>query len=160
MIKTEHQIEENQEVSIGVDSDAINYILNSSFYSQERYQWLKPLIDKVLSDQLEKKEIAEFINEILSIKENDMKKNEQDSSIEEKSVEPSEDSITNIRKIQSIERACNIGLLDIKNPVNFNDGLNVFYGKNGAGKSSIYFALCKALGMDKNALLQMELDTA
>ena len=48
--------------------NAINYIKDSTFYSEERYKWLKPLIDDVLTNALnDVNTIQTIINKHLSI---------------------------------------------------------------------------------------------
>jgi predicted ATPase len=132
--------------------DANCYIKNSSVYSNSRYQWLKYLIDKVLTDKLTGEDIPEYLNRILSIKE-DISKIEDDSQeVIELSPQSTKGEIINIDQIKSILKIKNIGLLDIEEPITFKPGLNVCYGKNGSGKSSIYLALCKTLGLGKNII--------
>ncbi len=48
--------------------------------------------------------------------------------------------------------------MDINTPLKIEDGLNIFYGRNGAGKSSIYLGLCKLFGKEKS--LQPNVDGA
>ena len=132
--------------------DAICYIQNSSVYSNSRYQWLKYLIDKVLADELVGDDIPEYLNRVLPIKEDSAKVEDNSSEAIDSSPQSAGSEMFNINQIKSISKITNIGLLDIKEPVLFKPGLNVCYGKNGSGKSSIFLALCKALGFNKNII--------
>jgi energy-coupling factor transporter ATP-binding protein EcfA2 len=46
--------------------------------------------------------------------------------------------------------------VNIAKPLKLKAGLNIFYGKNGAGKSSIYNALCSIFGKDKKVHPNLE----
>lgn len=131
-------------------TNAIDYIKHSNIFVNSRYEWVTPLINRVLEDNLCDADINDLVDSFLLKKE---VKNEQ--VVSEQAIpkavkdDGSEDSVVNIKKIKSIDKILNIGLLDIKDPISLKDGLNVFYGKNGAGKSSIYLGLCKVLGKNK-----------
>ena len=138
--------------------DANCYIRNSSVYSNSRYQWLKYLIDKVLTDELVGDDIPEYLNRILSIKEDISKVKDDSNEVIGLAPQAVRSEIININQIKSILKIKNVGLLDIKEPVSFKPGLNVCYGKNGSGKSSIYLALCKTLGLEKNIITNINSD--
>ena len=138
--------------------DAICYIRNSSVYSNSRYQWLKYLIDEVLTDELVGDDIPEYINRVLSIKEDDSKVEDNSNEAIDSPPQATRSEIFNINQIKSILKITNVGLLDIKEPISFKPGLNVCYGKNGSGKSSIFLALCKALGFNKNIITNINSD--
>ncbi|MBE3128339.1 MAG: AAA family ATPase, partial [Actinobacteria bacterium] len=138
--------------------DAICYIRNSSVYSNSRYQWLKYLIDEVLTDGLVGDNIPEYINRVLSIKEDSSKAEDNYNAAIDSSPQATRSEIVNINQIKSILEITNVGLLDIKEPISFKPGLNVCYGKNGSGKSSIFLALCKALGFNKNITTNINSD--
>jgi len=128
--------------------NAIDYIKEeSSFYSNERYQWLRELIDLALENKLTDDKIKETVNKVLQFEDEEIDTDLQIEGIEENK-EPAEQLIY-VKEINSINKLSNIGLLDIEEPIKINDGLNVFYGKNGSGKSSVYMGLCKVLGHDK-----------
>ena len=138
--------------------DAIYYIRNSSVYSNSRYQWLKCLINKVLTDELVGNDIPEHLNIVLSIKEDQSKVEDYSDEAIDSSPQAVISEIVNINQIKSILKISNIGLLEIKEPISFKSGLNVIYGKNGSGKSSIYLALCKTLGLEKNIITNINSD--
>ena len=125
-------------------SNAVDYIRKSSIYSDFRFSWVLPLIEKILSDSLEDSDVNNLIQG-----------NEAEKPPITTSSVALEMSYTiktpTIRKINSIEKIYNLGLLEISTPVPMKDGLNIIYGRNGAGKSSLYLSLCKALGKAKKA---------
>ncbi len=138
--------------------DAICYIRNSSVYSNSRYQWLKCLIDKVLTDELVEDNIPEYLNRVLPIKEDSPKVEDNPNKAIDSSPQATRSEVVNINQIKSILEITNVGLLDIKEPISFKPGLNVCYGKNGSGKSSIFLALCKTLGFNKNIITNINSD--
>ena len=134
--------------------NAIEYIKESSLCSSERYSWLKQLIDKCLKDTLLRQDINDLLNQKLQIttsnetevinQENEEKGNESIDQVEPQPID--------LKQILSIEEACNTGLLNIQKPLSLKEGLNIFYGKNGAGKSSLYHPICKTLGFNKHVI--------
>jgi hypothetical protein len=131
--------------------DAIEYIKGSTFYREAQKSWIHSLVDQVLSDSLVESSIYETVSALLSVSSKEI----DDSGIsKEHDVSQLEDvstvRIPNVEKILSIEKLSNIGLLDIKTPIKLNDGLNIFYGKNAGGKSSLYQSICKTFGFEKS----------
>ena len=102
--------------------DAICYIRNSSVYSNSRYQWLKYLIDEVLTDGLVGDNIPEYINRVLSIKEDSSKAEDNYNAAIDSSPQATRSEIVNINQIKSILEITNVGLLDIKEPISFKPG--------------------------------------
>ena len=134
--------------------NAIEYIKESSLYSSERYSWIKFLIDKCLSDTLQKQDIIDLLNQklqILTSNETGVINKENDKNVD-KSIDQPEPQSLDLKHILSIEEACNTGLLNIQKPIPLKAGLNIFYGKNGAGKSSVYHPICKTLGFNKHVI--------
>ncbi len=60
-----------------------------------------------------------------------------------------EDSIQKIKEIKNIE---NVGLIDKFESIKLNPQINIFYGLNASGKSSLYKAICNALGYQKTVV--------
>jgi hypothetical protein len=147
----ENEQEEKQNIESPIN--AIDYIKNSTILSNVKYIWIKPLIINILEDNFSDVDIKKLINTLLSkkVKESEEKKEKSNQEQKQKIKIPTEqqDNEPTIKKIVRIDRVSNVGLLNIDEPLELKDGLNVFYGKNGAGKTSIYLALCKALGKDK-----------
>jgi|GEM_PF-1256165 len=147
----EDKQEEKNNIEIPIN--VIDYIKNSAILSNMRYVWIKPLIINILEDNFSDADIKKLINTLLSkkVKESEEEKEKSNQEQKQKIKTPTEqqDHESTIKKIVRIDSVLNVGLLNIDEPLEFKDGLNVFYGKNGAGKSSIYLGLCKALGKDK-----------
>jgi len=124
--------------------DAITYIRGSSICTDAKHEWLLPLIEKVLSDELDRDSVAAFV----------LGGGARKAALPNKAA-PILKSVSvgvrpqDIQKISSIEKFSNVGLVDIDNPLKIEDGLNIFYGRNGSGKSSIYLGLCKLFGKEK-----------
>lgn len=134
--------------------NAIDYIKNSQIFSNEKYLWFIPLIEKVLEEKLEVDDIDSLLGAITSNiekQENDDKKLKNDEVKETPKDDKKNGYNSSIQKICRINKILNVGLIEIANDgIELRGGLNVFYGKNGAGKSSVYLGLCKALGKEKS----------
>ncbi len=124
--------------------DAISHIKASSVCVDKKYAWIQPLVESVLSDCLDDEEISTVALEL----KRSPKKAKTGSSKKTEVVTLAE-SGSEAKAIKEISKILNVGLLDIKEPIALDKGLNVFYGKNGAGKSSVYLALCKLFGINK-----------
>jgi len=146
-------MEDKQEEKCNIENpiNAIDYIKNSTILSAAKYVWIKPLIINILEDNFSDVDIKKLINTPLSKKVKESEEEKEKSNQEQKIKTPTEqqENESTIKKIVKIDNVSNVGLLNIDEPLKLKDGLNVFYGKNGAGKTSIYLALCKALGKDK-----------
>jgi hypothetical protein len=130
------------------EKNALDYIRSASFYTSEKYQWIRPIIDAVLSDTFDDSLAFNFVN---SLYEGLERQSESESEKEPSKESPkmAENDLICIQKILSIDRIENIGLVDMFEQFLFNDGLNVVYGKNASGKSSLYVAICNTLGISK-----------
>jgi len=141
--------------------DTIEYVKNSSLFTNSRYSWTLQLINDVLNDNLQEDNVDLLIDTLLERKK---KQNSQkNNSTLPISVHSKTTNITNssnsIKKLLNIETITNVGLLEITDPFKFKDGLNVFYGKNGTGKSTLYSSLCKTLGKDRNLFSNVNKNT-
>ncbi|MEW6291028.1 MAG: AAA family ATPase [Thermodesulfobacteriota bacterium] len=123
---------------------APDYIRAGSFYKVRRYQWIRPIIDRVLEDQFEAAAIPDFVD---SLYEGLGTQVPQPTAEAPPSVELKATQV--LQRIISIDNISNIGLVDLSTPIQLNPGLNIFYGKNASGKSSLYVALCNLLGTSK-----------
>lgn len=126
--------------------DAISFIKASAFYKQNKYDWIRPLIDSLFVRKITEKDISSVTFE---------EEQKPTQIINEELVEEDiENAIRyeRISKITKINRLENIGLLNQNDPIELSESLNIFYGPNGVGKSSIYVSLCKCLGKNKNLL--------
>jgi len=125
-------------------TNAVDFIKDSNIFINDKYEWIKPLISKVLEDSLEEKDIDNLVKSFLpKTEEVELAKEETYEETPEE-----QEEVAEIKTIKSIDKVKNIGLLEREEPINLKNGLNIFYGKNGAGKSSIYLSLCKSLGKE------------
>lgn len=142
-------IEQNDDY-IEEHQNAINFIKSSGFYSDQKYSWLSPLINKVLTDELTDADVDNLLST-----------NSPESTVQTVTrtiLKPSTYVVEprNIRSIHEITTVSNVGLVNLVQPLKLEAGLNIFYGKNGAGKSSIYNALCSIFGKDKKVHPNLE----
>lgn len=132
--------------------NAIAHIRDSSIFSDSKNEWVSPLIEKVLVDE--------------EVSDREIRSALLESEIDDESMTRTTSQIQlgaayvvsrpDVRRINEITSITNVGLLDITEPLSLEDGLNIFYGKNGAGKSSIYLGLCKILGKEKTLYPDVE----
>jgi hypothetical protein len=130
--------------------DAIHYIKNSIIFTNSRYEWIIPLVIKTLENSLCDADIDDLVDSFFERKKSEGEDNQPSQPGPKAELENEDNKNVVIRKIESIDKISNIGLLIVEDPIVLKDGLNVFYGKNGAGKSSIYLGLCKVLGKNKS----------
>lgn len=139
-------------------TNAIDYLKNSTIFSQDKYAWIRPLMDCVIDGSISDDKIESFVNKLYELKPvpetGIIGKASISSSVQ---IIPSKANIK-ISKIISIENIENIGLIALKSPITFKDGLNVIYGKNSAGKSSLFVALKSALGISSNVCTNLYCD--
>jgi hypothetical protein len=139
------------------EKNALDYIRSASFYTSEKYQWIRPIIDAVLNDTFDDSSAFNFVN---SLYEGLERQSESESEKEppRESPKTAENDLICIQKILSIDKIKNIGLVDISEQFPFNDGLNIVYGKNASGKSSLYIAICNTLGIAKQIFPNLNKD--
>lgn len=125
---------------------AHDFIRESALLKARKYLWIQPLIEDVLQDEISDIRISEYIRKLFDF---EVEKVVSQVEIPEKTDAPFVSKILKIRKLKSIDNVDNVGLLSFTEPIHIQDGLNVFYGKNGAGKSSLYQAICNTLGVRK-----------
>ena len=130
-----------------MQKNAIDFLKESTIYSSKEYEWIKPLIEEVLNDMLTETSIDSHIKTLFSFPDSFYCGVIGKASVSSSVQVVSQKTPLKITRIISIESIDNIGLLSLRTPLTFKDGLNVIYGKNAAGKSSLYFALRSALGL-------------
>jgi len=121
---------------------AIDFIKESLLY-KEAPKWIAPAFDVIVSKQFIKEDFEKAIKQITGGKSGPKR---SDSGTDAEDIEGAD--TYDIKRITSLKEVSNAGLLSSETPITFKGGLNIFYGKNGSGKSSIYNCLCKALGKD------------
>lgn len=116
---------------------AVNYIKDSNFAVGEKHDWVRHAIEQILNtgEPFTTSQIKKIV----------LPDTEQVDEAIEKSLSYAIGQ-RSAKTITSISKVYNIGLLDIETPVTFSTGLNVIYGHNGAGKSSLYAAIAQTSG--------------
>lgn len=130
------------------EKNALDYIRSASFYTSAKYQWVKPIIDAVLGETFEDSLVYEFVDSLYKGLAPQLESESEKEPPAESKIAAENDRIC-VEQILSIDKIQNIGLVDISEQLPFNDGLNVVYGKNASGKSSLYIAICNTLGISK-----------
>ena len=130
------------------EKNALDYIRSASFYTSAKFQWVKPIIDSVLGDTFDDSLVYKFVNSLYEGLAPQLESEGEEEPPTESKIAAENDLIC-VEQILSIDKIQNIGLIDISEQLLFNDGLNVVYGKNASGKSSLYIAICNTLGIAK-----------
>ena len=128
-------------------TNAIQYLKENSFADNKSNSWINPLLNKILNDEINDHDINNLINSIVKQDYKPESVNETEALIVATSVEETSDRIE-VAEIKEILEVSNFGLLNISQPIPLNKSLNIFYGMNGVGKSSLYKSICGALGQD------------
>ena len=135
--------------------NAIDYIKSSGFFSESKYAWLRPLLEKILNDEDYSRHLDETLADAIP---------ECFSSKTPKPEEPakkiSSPEKNRIKRIKTINHITNVGLITRKEPVSVDKDLSVFYGSNASGKSSIFSGLCGVLGRQNKRAFPSIYDTA
>jgi len=133
---------------------AIDYIKKSHLFSDKKNVWIEPLLQQVLDNEFDDGALEAVLLPLIRVEEKTDepidKTVEETTGIEAEAApqeQPAKPVV--IKHIVSIEDISNIGLLTRHEPISLRSGLNVFYGKNAAGKSSIYLGFCKVFGKNK-----------
>lgn len=128
--------------------NAIQYLKQNGFADNKSYNWINPILKKLLDNELKNEDIDDLISSIVK-----REKKISTSESEEAIAVSVENNFTNLFEISQIKEICevsNFGLLDVKEAIKLNKNLNIFYGLNGVGKSSLYKAICSALNINKD----------
>lgn len=114
--------------------NAVDYLESKGIFQEEEHKWIYPLIKETLNGcQITKQLINEHIAGKLELA----------MTSKRYSVE----KVDTVYRIKEISEIKNVGLVEVSDgALQINEGLNIFYGKNGSGKSTIYKALVNTLG--------------
>jgi predicted ATPase len=143
---------------------AIDYIKESTLFSSDIYNPIKPLFEKLLNDTLKRRDIYDLLDSIAPLLEKTIShnveridfKNDNNSKPDNK---PIQEEIFNIKLIKTIVSLDKIGLIDEFKPLDLSPGINILFGLNASGKSSVYKGMCNALGFhDKIIFSNLNLD--
>lgn len=150
----------NEEANI---KTAIEFIKESKSFKSAKYNLLKPLLEKVLDDTITEEDIKKFVDSVAPLggknsdTEENLKEGKQVEGYINNLVQNEGDlrKITSIKEIKYIE---NVGLIDRIEAIKLDSGINIFYGLNASGKSSLYKAICNVLGYEKGTLANINVD--
>ena len=128
------------------NNNAIDVIKESAFFTHKKYLWIRPLVEDVLRNECSEARVSEYIRQMFDLEVEKIAYQAPGNPNASASPLPSP---LIAKKIKSIDYVTNVGLLNISDPIPLESGLNVFYGRNGAGKSSLYASICNSLGVKK-----------
>ena len=114
--------------------NAKEYLEQKKVFQDKSHEWIYPLIKECIAG-------CKITNELLS---SHIEGKTEFTFVPRDEVGSGNNSIHRVKEISEIK---NMGLVEIdKEPLVLKDGLNIFYGKNGSGKSTIYKSLINTLG--------------
>lgn len=128
-------------------TNAIQYLKESGFADSKSNLWINPILNKALNEEIHVEDIDDLIDTIVKREEKPEVVKEKVDLTAATSEEPVIQKIE-VATIEEISEVTNFGLLNISQPIPLNKGLNIFYGMNGVGKSSLYKSICGALGLE------------
>jgi len=141
---------------------AIEFIKESKLFESPKYNLLEPLLEKVLDDTITEEDIKKFVDSVVPLdekngdKEEDLTEGKQIGEYIEDSIQKEE--LRRLKSIKEIKYIENVGLIDRIESIKLDSGINIFYGLNASGKSSLYKAVCNALGYEKETLANINED--
>jgi len=138
--------------------NALEFIEESILFKNPDYQWILPLITYRLEDNIPSDEfIFSFIDSLLP-ELGKFKISAEYIEFKDKLEVTIHPPPQKLARIKSINHISNIGLLEVSKAIAINDALTIFYGRNGSGKSSIFIAICKLLGINKPVFHNVNFD--
>ena len=141
---------------------AIEFIKESKLFESPKYNLLEPFLEKVLDDTISEEDIKKFVDSVVPLdekngdKEEDLTEGKQIGEYVEDSIQKEE--LRRIKSIKEIKYIENVGLIERLEAIKLDRGINIFYGLNASGKSSLYKAVCNALGYEKETLANINED--
>lgn len=138
--------------------DALDYIRGAGFYNANRYLWAKPIIDAVISNTFGDPFVYDLVDSLYKGLTTQLARKIEAVPSSETLPLTILDSFISVKRISSIDNIKNIGLVDLTDKIQMNESLNIIYGKNASGKSSLYVALCNLLGFWKPAFPNLNKD--
>jgi hypothetical protein len=149
----------NEEANI---KTAIEFIKESKLFESGKYNQLKPLLEKVLDDTITEEDIKKFVDSIVPLgeKNSDTEENLKEGKQVEGSIKSpvQKEELRRIKSIKEIKYIENLGLINRIESIKLDSGINIFYGLNASGKSSLYKAICNVLGYEKETLANINVD--
>ncbi len=123
--------------------NAIDYLKESNLFKADKFRSLHPLIQKQLDDTITKEDIYRLLNAVAPLQEEAKGDTEDKPKTQIKSSQTEEVDIGLIKEIKDIH---NVGLINNIPSIKIDPKINIFYGRNASGKSSVYKVLCNTLG--------------
>ncbi|MHA1703517.1 MAG: AAA family ATPase [Promethearchaeota archaeon] len=138
-----------------VISNALEFIKASTICTNPKYKWIQSAIWQLLDNDYDHDNLDQVVSTLFGNNAADYNVKD-DLQLDEVEACNEKTPHRNIKYISSIENVDNVGLISEIKPIMLKDDINVFYGKNGSGKSSLYFAMCGALGKSKKILANVK----
>ncbi len=144
--------------------NALDFIKQSVFYTSQKYSQIRSLVDKVVNNRLTEHDLDELVDTIAplgSLTNADARTEAQASSGISAPIAPSAELVSSrVRTIRQITQTRNLALIKQAPLVELTEGLNIFYGHNGDGKTTLYRAIANCLGLSDHSLDNIEIDSA
>lgn len=128
-------------------TNAIQYLKENSFADNKSNAWINPILNKVLNDEIRETDINDLISSIVK-RDKKLEEGQETEELIAATTEEETDTKIEVAEIKEISEVNNFGLLNVSQPISLNKNLNMFYGMNGVGKSSLYRSICGALEQD------------
>ena len=144
--------------------NAVDFIKQSLFYTSDKYEPICDIVTLVLSDELTEADLDAFVDSLAPLENQESQDMDseatpmQQSSAKEYATR--EEKSARIISIKTINQVSNVGLIKKSPPINLTTGLNIFYGYNASGKTSLYKGICNCLGLSGHSLNNINVDNA
>lgn len=158
------QHENGGSCGVYADMNAVDFIGQSVFYTSKKYAEIRPLVEKVVANRLTERDLDEFVDAIapLGTLTHAGARTEAPSSagLSASMIYPPESNATRVKAIRRISETRNLALIKQAPAIELTEGLNIFYGHNGDGKTTLYRAIANCLGLSDHSLDNIAVDVA
>jgi energy-coupling factor transporter ATP-binding protein EcfA2 len=136
--------------------NAVDFIRQSVLCRSGKYAQIRPLVEKVLTDRLTENDLKGLVDTIAplgtSLHVGVPTEPQPALSLSVSTVNASEPAPTKIKTVRGISETRNVALIKQTPPIELTEGLNIFYGHNGDGKTTLCRAISNCLGLSDHSL--------
>jgi len=144
--------------------NAVDFIRQSVFYTSNKYIEIRPLAEKVVTNQLTERDLDGVVDAVAPLgtltHAGTRAEAPSSSDLSASTIHSPESVSTRVKTIRQISETHNLALIKQAPAIELTEGLNIFYGHNGDGKTTLYRAIANCLGLSDHSLENIGVDVA